>query len=73
MIIFRSIKLKNFLSYGNNWTEIQLDRFHTTALLGKSGSGKSSITDALSFALFNKAFRNINKAQLVNNINNKEK
>jgi len=72
MIIFRSIKLKNFLSYGNNWTEIQLDRFHTTALLGKSGSGKSSITDALSFALFNKAFRNINKAQLVNNINNKD-
>jgi recombinational DNA repair ATPase RecF len=69
MIIFKRIRFKNFLSYGNVFTEIQLDKTHTTVLVGESGSGKSSITDAIVFALYGKPFRNINKPQLVNTIN----
>lgn len=72
MIIFNSVKWKNFLSTGNNFIEISLDSNRSTILVGKSGSGKSTLLDAISFALFNKPFRNITKNQLVNSINQKD-
>lgn len=72
MIYFKKIKFKNFLSYGNKFTEIILDRDKKTVLLGESGSGKSTLLDALKFVCFNKPYRNITKNQLVNTINNKD-
>ena len=69
MINFETVKWKNFLSTGNNFTEIQLDRNNTTLIIGENGSGKSTILDALCFGLFGKPFRNINKAQLINSVN----
>lgn len=69
MIHFENIKFKNFLSTGDMWTEISLDRNSTTLVLGENGSGKSTMLDALCFALFSKPFRKINKPQLVNSIN----
>ncbi len=72
MIIFKSIRYKNFLSTGNNWTTISLNRTKSTLIVGQNGAGKSTILDALSFALFGKPHRNINKPQLVNTINNKD-
>lgn len=72
MIRFESIKFKNFLSVGNNFIEIRLDKSPTTVLLGSSGTGKSILTDAVSFVLFNKPYRNIGKPQLVNATNNKD-
>lgn len=71
MIIFKTVRWKNLLSTGNNFTEIKLNDKHTTILLGQSGSGKSTLLDAISFALFNRPFRNINKNQLVNMVNQK--
>jgi DNA repair exonuclease SbcCD ATPase subunit len=71
MIVFKTVRWKNLLSTGNNFTEISLNASHTTILLGQSGSGKSTFLDALSFGLFNRPFRNINKNQLVNSINGK--
>ena len=71
MIKFKVVRWKNFLSTGKNFTEIQLDRDHTTLLLGESGAGKSTLLDAITFALFNKPFRNISKPNLVNSINDK--
>ena len=71
MIHFRNISWKNFLSTGNEETNIQLDRSPTTLIVGQNGAGKSTLLDALSFALFGKPHRNINKPQLVNSINNK--
>jgi DNA repair exonuclease SbcCD ATPase subunit len=65
------VKWKNFLSTGNEWTEVQLDRSPTTLIVGQNGAGKSTLLDALSFALFGKPHRNINKPQLINSINNK--
>ena len=70
MIIFKYVRWKNFLSTGNNFTEIQLDRNPTTLIIGENGAGKSTILDALCFGLFGKPFRNINKAQLLNTVNN---
>ena len=70
MITFRSVKWKNFLSTGNQFTEVQLDRSSTTLIIGENGAGKSTILDALCFGLFNKPFRNISKGQLVNSVNN---
>jgi DNA repair exonuclease SbcCD ATPase subunit len=72
MIIFKSIRYKNFLSTGNNWTTISLNRTKSTLIVGQNGAGKSTILDALSFGLFGKPHRNINKPQLVNTINNKD-
>ena len=71
MINFKIVRWKNFLSTGNNFTEIILDKSPSTLIVGQNGSGKSTMLDALSFALFGKPHRNINKPQLVNSINKK--
>ena len=70
MINFKYVRWKNFLSTGNQPTEIQLDRNPTTLIIGENGAGKSTILDALCFGLFGKPFRNISKNQMVNSINN---
>jgi DNA repair exonuclease SbcCD ATPase subunit len=70
-IIFKTVRWKNFLSTGDKFTEIQLDRNDSTLIIGQNGAGKSTLLDALSFGLFGKPFRNILKPQLVNSINNK--
>ena len=72
MITFKNIRWKNFLSTGNAWTEIQFDKSPSTLIVGENGSGKSTMLDALTFALFNKPFRNVSKPQLVNSINGKK-
>src|SRR6056300_696556 len=72
MIFFSKIRWKNFLSTGQNFTEIFLDRNPTTLILGENGSGKSTVLDALTFSLFGKPFRNINKPQLINSVNEKD-
>jgi DNA repair exonuclease SbcCD ATPase subunit len=69
LIIFKYVRWKNFLSTGNNFTEIQLDRNSTTLIIGENGAGKSTVLDALCFGLFGKPFRGINKAQLINSVN----
>lgn len=71
MIIFKKVSWRNFLSTGDSPTTVLLDRSSTTLIIGENGSGKSTILDALTFALFGKPFRNINKSQLVNTINEK--
>ena len=70
-ITFKVVRWKNFLSTGDKFTEIQLDRNDSTLIVGANGAGKSTLLDALSFALFNKPFRNIQKPQLLNTVNNK--
>lgn len=72
MIIFRTLKYKNFLSTGNKWVDIDYTKTKSTLVVGHNGAGKSSMLDALSFALFGKPHRNINKSQLVNSINKKD-
>ena len=71
MITFHSLKYRNFLSTGDSFTNLSLEETATTLVVGQNGSGKSTMLDALSFALFGKAHRNINKIQLVNSVNNK--
>jgi DNA repair exonuclease SbcCD ATPase subunit len=71
MIKFEKIRWKNFLSTGDKFTEVQLDRSPTTLIVGQNGAGKSTLLDALAFALFGKPHRDIKKPQLVNSINNK--
>lgn len=71
MIKFKSVKWKNFLSTGNTFTEIDLDRNRSTLVVGHNGAGKSTMLDAISFGLFGKPHRNINKPQLINSVNNK--
>ena len=70
MINFKYVRWKNFLSTGNQSTEIQLDKNPTTLIIGENGAGKSTVLDALCFGLFGKPFRTISKSQLVNSINN---
>ena len=72
MIKFQKLKFRNFLSTGNYFTEIVFDRSPNTLVIGENGSGKSTMLDALCFVLFGKAFRSINKPQLVNSINLKD-
>jgi DNA repair exonuclease SbcCD ATPase subunit len=72
MLRFHTLRWKNFLSTGNVFTEIQLDRSPNTIITGDNGAGKSTILDALCYVLFNKPFRNINKPQLLNSINGKD-
>jgi DNA repair exonuclease SbcCD ATPase subunit len=72
MIIFEKVRWKNFLSTGNWFTEIDFTRSPNTLIIGSNGSGKSTILDALTFGLFGKPFRKINKPQLPNSINEKE-
>ena len=72
MIIFEKIKWRNLLSTGNNWTEVNLRSTQTTVIIGTNGAGKSTILDALTFVLFNKPFRKINKSQLLNSMNEKD-
>ena len=69
MITFKYVRWRNFLSTGNNFTEIQLDRNSTTLIIGENGAGKSTVLDALCFGLFGKPFRGINKSQLINTVN----
>ena len=72
MILFKKIAYRNFLSSGNQTTEIKFTDTQTTLIVGVNGSGKSTMLDALCFGLFNKAFRKINKSQLINSTNEKE-
>ena len=71
LIIFQTLKYKNFLSTGNTPITIQLNKSPSTLVVGTNGTGKSTILDALSFALFGKAHRNVNKTGLINSINGK--
>ena len=71
MITFETIRWKNFLSTGDQWTEIDFCESPSTLIVGSNGAGKSTMLDALCFALFNKPFRKINRGQLVNSINEK--
>jgi len=72
MVIFKVIRWKNFLSTGNNFTQIQLDKSKTTLIIGENGAGKTTLLDAIAFVLFGKPYRNINIPQLVNSINQKD-
>ena len=71
MIVFKKLRYRNFLSTGDNFTEIILNQSSSTLIIGQNGAGKSTMLDALSFGLFGKAHRNINKNQMINSINNK--
>ena len=72
MILFEKIRWRNFLSTGNHYTEVKLNENGNTMIVGTNGAGKSTILDALTFSLFGKAFRKINKPQLLNTTNEKD-
>lgn len=72
MILFEKIRWKNFLSTGNQFTEISFTEYPTNLIIGTNGAGKSTLLDALTFSLFGKPFRKINKPQLVNTVNEKD-
>ena len=71
MILFKELTYKNFLSTGNNAIKIDLNRSRSTLIVGTNGTGKSTILDAISFALFNKPHRNVKRGGLVNSVNGK--
>ena len=72
MILFKTIKWKNFLSTGNQYTEVDFTENKTNLIIGTNGAGKSTVLDALTFPLFGKPFRKINKPQLLNSVNEKD-
>ena len=72
MIIFEKVRWKNFLSTGNTFSEINLTEHRTNLIVGSNGAGKSTILDALTFSLFGRPFRKINKRMLINSINEKD-
>ena len=72
MILFEKIRWKNFLSTGNQFTEFALNENSTNLIIGTNGAGKSTVLDALTFSLFGKPFRKINKPQLINSVNEKD-
>ena len=72
MIIFKTIRWKNFLSTGDQWTEINFQHSDTNLIIGTNGAGNSTMLDALTFSLFNKPFRKINKSQLINATNERD-
>ena len=72
MILFEKIRWKNFLSTGNQFTEINFTNYATNLIIGTNGAGKSTMLDALTFSLFGKPFRKINKPQLLNSVNEKD-
>ena len=72
MILFENVRWKNFLSSGNQYSEMQLNTHSTNLIIGTNGAGKSTVLDALTFSLFGKPFRKINKAQLINTANEKD-
>ena len=72
MITFKNLKYRNILSSGQHWTDINFQEYNTNLVIGTNGSGKSTMLDALTFALFNKPFRKINKSQLINTTNEKD-
>ena len=72
MITFKKIRYRNFLSTGQHWTEIDFLKHNTNLIIGTNGAGKSTMLDALTFALFNKPFRKINKGQLINTTNERD-
>ena len=72
MILFEKIQWKNFLSTGNQLTQVEFNTHSTTLIVGQNGAGKSTVLDALTFTLFGKPFRKINKPMLVNSVNEKD-
>jgi DNA repair exonuclease SbcCD ATPase subunit len=72
MILFKTIRWKNFLSTGNQFTEVDFTKNKTNLIVGTNGAGKSTVLDALTFSLFGKPFRKINKPQLINSVNEKD-
>ena len=72
MILFKTIRWKNFLSTGNHYTEVDFTQNKTNLIIGTNGAGKSTVLDALTFSLFGKPFRKINKPQLINSTNDRE-
>ena len=72
MILFEKLRYKNFLSTGNQFTEINFTKASTTLVIGNNGAGKSTMLDALTFSLFGKSYRGVNKPQLINSVNEKD-
>ena len=72
MIQFTKVRWKNFMSFGNQMTEVSLDASPTTLILGENGAGKSTLLDAICYALYSKSFRNVSGGSLINSINNKD-
>ena len=72
MIVLKTVRWKNFLSTGNQFLEVHLDKEPMTLIVGKNGAGKSTLIDAITFSLFGKPFKRINKGQLINSVNEKD-